>query len=435
MNIMMIGCGGVGRTLLEMWKLEKQTISLLIIIEPRDIPEWCFKMYPNIQHIQKALDKNNLKKILLPILRKEKPFVVDVSVDVDAIKIMELCKMEKCNYINTSVEGWEEKNPQILNPDPKALIKRSLFERENQAEKAIGNSKTTMLTNQGANPGLISQLVMKGLNDYVEKKGDKHSKKLLKNKEFNKLAHYLGLEEIHISEIDTQKSLKPRPKGYFFNTWSCIGFQAEALDPVQIGNGSNRKGDDDGATIVGNMRIYPIRGMDITCSSKCIGLDGETIDIQGMLIPHAEADSLSDYLTDKEYRPSVFYVYQCGKDAMNSLNEVRKNGYNPIDIDKCYVLENKDIEAGGYDSLGALLIFKNNCIWWCGSVLSIEEARRLGFKHTAPTTIQVAISMINAINYINRNKKQGLIEPEDLDWRMMIDQSKKYLGKIFSKEL
>jgi homospermidine synthase len=432
MDILMIGCGGVGRTLLELWNLEKIKISKLVVVEPQSIPEWCFKMYPQLQHIKKALTKTNLKTVLTPLL-KHQPFCVDVSVDVDAVKVMELCKAFHCHYINTSVEGWEEKHPEILKTSKEALIKRSLYQRELHAEKVIGNTKTTMLTNFGMNPGGISCLALKGLHDYTLSKGDDKAKQLLKAKEWAKLAHHLNLHEIQVSELDTQILNKPRPKDAFWNTWSPTGFQAEALDPIQIGNGSNRK-NDKGGVVKGNMRIYPVRGMDYTCSSVVVGINDETIPIDGLIIPHAEADTLSWFLTDGDYRPSVFYVYDCsqvGKESLNYLRNVRH--YKPVPLEKCYVVGNDDITSG-YDSVGALLIFPD-CVWWCGTILDVKETRRLGFKHCAPTTIQVSTFMNTAMNWISRHSKEGFVEPEDLDWKYVIDNSKKYLGKIVSKEL
>ena len=431
MDIIMIGLGAVGRTLLELWKLENFNVREIVAIEPRDVPKWCFEMYPNLQHIQKALTKTNLTRTLSPLLMKQ-PFVVDVSVDVDAVKIMALCKKYKCHYMNTSVEGWEEKNPAILKTSRKELIKRSLVHREEQAEKAVGRTKTTMLTNIGANPGLISCLALKGMADYTAKHGDKRAKELLQKEEYAKLARHINLEEIHISEIDTQVCTKPRPKGWFYNTWSAMGFIAEALDPIQMSDGSNRR-QEGGGIVYKNMRIFPTRGMDQTCESVVCGLKGETITIEGYMIPHAEADTLSAFLTDGDYRPTIFYVYDCSKVGHESLAEMRQNNYKPVPLEKCYVLENQDIKSG-FDSLGALLLFPN-CTWWCGTVLSINETRRLGFKHSAPTTVQVAISMFNAMKYINRNKAEGFMEPEDLNWKTQIKGCEKYLGKLISKEL
>jgi homospermidine synthase len=438
MEILMIGCGGVGRTLLELWALEKIKIDKLVVIEPQEIPQWCFEMFVHLHHIKKALSKTNLKKVLTPLLkdkpegRDAKPFVVDVSVDVDAIKVMELCKMSKCHYINTSVEGWEESHPEILKTTKQALIKRSLQSREEQAEKIVGNVKTTILTNMGMNPGGISCLALRGLNDYTHTYGDAKAKQLLKAKEWAKLAHHLQLQEIQVSELDTQKLNKPRPNDAFFNTWSPTGFQAEALDPIQIGNGSNRK-DDKGGVVKGNMRIYPVRGMDYTCSSVVVGLDGKPIEINGLMIPHAEADTLSSFLTDGDYRPSVFYVYECSDVGKESLDYLRKRKYIPVPLEKCYVVQSEDITSG-YDSVGALLIFPD-CAWWCGSILDISETRKLGFKHAGPTTVQVATFINTAIHWINKNRKEGFVEPENLDWQYVIGKSKKYLGKIFSKEL
>ena len=173
--------------------------------------------------------------------------------------------------------------------------------------------------------------------------------------------------------------------------------------------------------------------MDYTCSSVVVGLNGEPIEINGYMIPHAEADTLSRFLEVNDYRPAVFYVYECSNVAKESLDYLRERDYKPVPLEKCYVVGNDDITSG-YDSLGALLIFKDR-VWWCGTILDISETRKLGFKHSAPTTVQVATTMTTAIHWINKNRKEGMTLPEELDWKYVIGGSSKYLGKIISKEI
>jgi homospermidine synthase len=273
---------------------------------------------------------------------------------------------------------------------------------------------------------------MKGMADYTNKYGDKKANELLAKEQYNKLAKHLQLEEIHISEIDTQICNKARPKGWFFNTWSPQGFIAEALDPIQMSDGSNRR-KEGGGIVYKNMRIFPTRGMDMKCESVVVGENNETVPINGFLIPHAEADTLSDYLKDGDYMPTIYYVYDCSKVGHESIEAMRKDNYKPVPLKKCYCIQNQDIDSG-YDSLGALLMFPNRT-WWCGTILSIDEARRLGFKHAGATTVQVAISMFNAIKWILKNKSEGFTEPEDLNWRTIIKGCEKYLGKLVSREM
>jgi homospermidine synthase len=432
-NVLMIGLGSVAKTMLELWNLEKVKIDKIVAIDPVECEDWVKKIYPHLEYKKMALTKSNLVKTIKPLL-SDKPFVVDLSVDVDCVPIIKLCKDMGCHYINTSIERWGYDTPWKLDTSRKGLINRSLYKRQVDVAKAVGNSKkSTILTNNGMNPGLVSSTVKQGLKDYALLHGTAEEKEMAKKGLFAKLAKSLGLEEIHISEIDTQIFNKPRPKNHFYSTWSAIGFIAESLDPIQMGWGSNRD-PNEGVKPPGegNIRIFPERGMSVKYKSITLGLKGEKIHINGMLIPHAEADTISSFLTDGDYRPSVFYVYQPSSIAFDSLDDLKKRDYHPPPNENCYVMRNDDI-ISGYDSVGTLLIFDNGKFHWCGSVLDVKESRRLGFKHAGPTTVQVASSLWSAMKWIARHEKEGYIEPEDLDYNVILKNAKPYLGKFYSK--
>ena len=312
-NVLLIGIGSVAKTLLELWNIENYKITNIIAIDPIAPEAWVFKMYPQLKFIECALTNKNMSRILTPILtgetpffvEKEKPYVFDLSVEVDCCPIMRLCKKYGNHYINTSIEDWGDHTPWILDTSKSGLIDRSLYKRQMEVQKILkNNKKSTLITNSGMNPGLVSSCVKKGLFDYAISHGSDEEKMLARKGIFNELACSLGLEEIHISEIDTQifkKEFYEQTEKKFFSTWSAIGYVAESLDPIQIGLGSNRDKNigvkpTDGD---GNVRIFPIRGMSVKCKSVTLGLNGEKIQVDGRLIPHAESDTLNAYLTFK----------------------------------------------------------------------------------------------------------------------------------------
>ena len=108
------------------------------------------------------------------------------------------------------------------------------------------------------------------------------------------------------------------------------------------------------------------------------------------------------------------------------------------------MLKLKDLESGS-DSIGALLIFNYDPVeniiyenkntkhrtYWCGSILSVENCKNLGFVNSGPTTIQVGISILAVIKHIHENIPKGVIFPEDLP-ETIIDDCKLYLGTFFS---
>ena len=449
----MIGCGCLAKAMLELWKLENLVIEKIIAIDPTECEIWIKEMYPQLEYKCMALTKGNLVKTLKPLLEPTnglKPFVFDLSVDVDCIPIIKLCKDMGCVYINSSIESWGDKHPWILDTTDKGLYDRSLYKRQIEVERLLGTKKTsTILTNHAQNPGMVSSYVKRGLIDYAMKNGNTEDKKLakgldsgkIKKSEFCKLAKSLCLEEVHISEIDTQKfnpkfSKELEKNFWFYSTWSPTGFWAESLDPIQMGWGSNRNPNEGYKPNVGegNVRIFPTRGMDAKCRSITLGLKGEIVNINGMLIPHAEADTISSFLTDGAYSPSVFYVYQPSSLALESLDCLRKADYHPPPPERCYAMQNDDV-ISGFDSVGTLLLFKNGKSHWTGSVVSVEFSRGLGFKHSNPTIVQVGAGVWGAMKWIEKHKKEGYTEPEDLDYKQILTYAMPYLGKFYSKTL
>ena len=182
---------------------------------------------------------------------------------------------------------------------------------------------------------------------------------MIKKQEFNKASKRLGLEVVHISEIDTQKSKIKTHEDTFYNTWSCVGFQAEALDPVSIGYGTcennknhqwiKPKGKD---PIV---RIMKKRGCDVVRKSYCADHTGVIQKTEGYVIPHAENSGICQLLKYGKYRPSVYYVYCCSPPAIQSIEKLKNNNYYPLE--KNHVLNLPELTTDGWDSVGVALYF------------------------------------------------------------------------------
>jgi homospermidine synthase len=154
--------------------------------------------------------------------------------------------------------------------------------------------------------------------------------------------------------------------------------------------------------------------------------------IQGMVVRHGEAFTISDKLTVWEgrkavYRPTMHYAYCPCDEAIASLNELR--GYN-YKLNANQRIMNDEI-TGGADILGALLMGHSYNSWWTGSDLSIEESRRL-VPHQNATTMQVAISVVAAAMWMMENPERGVCLPDELPHEHILGISKPYLGKFIS---
>ena len=81
--------------------------------------------------------------------------------------------------------------------------------------------------------------------------------------------------------------------------------------------------------------------------------------------------------------------------------------------------------------MGALLMGHEYGSWWCGSILPIEEARKLAPGQNA-TTVQVALGVTSAIMWAIEHPRQGLCTPEDLPHDYVLRIAKPYLGNFVS---
>jgi homospermidine synthase len=151
-----------------------------------------------------------------------------------------------------------------------------------------------------------------------------------------------------------------------------------------------------------------------------------------MVIRHGEAFTLSDHLTVWDgskalYRPTVHYAYCPTDAAIASMRETEMRQWN---LQSDQRIMNEEI-ISGEDRLGVLLMGHPFKSWWCGSLLSINEARKLAPGQSA-TTLQVAASVYAAVAWAMANPEAGLMVPDDLPWREVLPLIEPYLGTIWS---
>jgi homospermidine synthase len=155
-------------------------------------------------------------------------------------------------------------------------------------------------------------------------------------------------------------------------------------------------------------------------------------EIKGMLIRHGEAYSLSHYLTVHDhdgtvYRPTVHYAYCPCDGAINSMHELEMRRFAPQERKR--ILNNEIVS--GYDELGCLLMGHDFKAWWIGSILGIEESRKL-LPGQSATTLQVAVGVLGACLWMIQNPNKGFCQPENLDHEAVLNVAKPYLGEFIS---
>jgi len=425
-----IGYGSIAKSLQELFNLEKLYYDIpYIIIDP--LPPTHTELFDNrdVKYIQKAVTLQNHKTLLKDA--DDKTLIIDLSVNVDTIMLLKWCKLKGSFYINTSIENYESANKKHTGELTYNDIKENtLLHRDILAEEVMKDTTKSRFLNVGFNPGAIQAFFKRGIREYAKMKG----KKIIKGN-YAKLAKDLGLKEVIIAEYDSQKTNIKPTKSKFINSWSADGYMLEAADNVMLSlNDEDLKKiktkvivPDEGNAP--NIRFLPDRGMNVERDSITLDHNGKPFTYTGALIPHAEIYSLSEFLYP--HSPTIMYVYRSCDASLKSLDNLRKNDYKPLP--NYYVLELDDITNDGWDSIGALMKFDNGEKMWCGSVLSVSDVKRLGFKIANPTGVQVAGFLHACINYMFKNPKEGLQESEELHHKELFKLADKYMGNMYCK--
>jgi homospermidine synthase len=433
-----IGFGAVATALVEIMNLENDFFNIpFVIIEPKDIahPELFKNRFA--EHIQVALTKDNYKELLKDC--DENTIVIDLSIDVDSIMMLECSKEKGFYYINASIENYVDENEHRHGTDLTYddIKNDTLFHRQLIVDKLLKGTRKTRLVNFSINPCGIQQFFKRGIREYAKMKGVEFN-----DGNYAKLCNELGLERILLSEYDSQKTnLKPN-KNLGLNTWGVSALCLESADEsvIVLNNDDLEYLEDKGVKLIkpdegdikaNNIRFLTSRGMNGKDESYYLDSNGNHHKYSGFLISHAEITSLGQFLQYKKNTPTIMYIYRVCDVAEQTLDLFRKNNYKPLQNN--YVLENKDILPNGFDSIGALMIFENGDKLWCGTVLTIEQVRKLGLKIAQPTTTQAGAFVYAGVKFIINNPNEGLNEGETVSRDELFKYVDKYMGNIFCK--
>ena len=88
--------------------------------------------------------------------------------------------------------------------------------------------------------------------------------------------------------------------------------------------------------------------------------------------------------------------------------------------------------TSGMDELGVLLAGHKKNAYWYGSQLTIEEARSLAPYNNA-TSLQVTVAVLAGIIWAMENPDRGLLEPDELDHKRILEICRPYLGKLLGE--
>ena len=439
-KVLIIGYGSVARcTLPILLKHVKIPFGNITIIDFENkasaLREWTIK---GVGYRHHRITIENLDSVLSEYLSPG-GLLIDLAWNLDTCALIKWCHEHEVLFVNTSLEVWNS----IGEIESKGPVEKSLYSRQMRLREMTKgwDDGATAVIDHGANPGLISHFVKQALVDISERliadqkvSGEEAERlrDLVRAQSFAELSMTLGVKVIHCSERDTQITNNPKKVDEFVGTWSIEGLREEGTAPAEIGWGTHE-------TTLPPLAYAPSTGPRNQIMLAQMGMNTwvrswvPDCEIVGMVIRHGEAFGLSDKFTvlkegEVVYRPTVCYAYMPCNDTIASLHELRCRNYEMQPTLR--ILREREVVSGA-DILGALLMGHEYCSWWCGSILTIEETRKLAPGQNA-TTLQVALGVVSAIMWMIGHRCEGLCTPEDLPHDYVLKIARPYLGKFLS---
>jgi homospermidine synthase len=443
-RVVILGSGSVVQCLLPLlldhFKFLPGSVTVLESRDNRD--RIASSLERGVHYRQFEITQENLEPTLDGMLG-DGDLLIDLAWNIGLTDLLNWCRDHNVRYLNTSVEVWSPyDDPASASPQERTLYWRHMALRR-QIEAWGSNEGPSAVVEHGANPGLVSHFTKQALSEIAEavlRDGLRAEKtpairEALEAQRFNVLAQLLEVKSIHIAERDTQITDRPKEVGEFVNTWSVDGFYEEGVAPAEMGWGTHEKALPPlGLTHRGEGPKNQI------CLAKMAHktLVRSTVPsgpIVGMVIRHGEAFTICDHLTVWDggravYRPTVHYAYCPADVAWASFVELEGNDY--VYPDRQRILNDEIIS--GRDELGVLVMGHPYKAWWTGMRTTIDEARTVA-PHQNATTIQVAASILGAVQWMLSSPREGVRVPDELPWRDVLDVAMPYVGTLWSGPL
>lgn len=429
-NIVMIGYGSVGRCTMPL--IEKHfdmPLSRVTVIDGHDHSVDAKRFIDKgMNYIVNPIVPGNLETTLAKHCKKG-DIILNLSVEVSSLAIVEWCQKHGVLYLDTCIEPWANYYDNTDIPEDQRTnyyLRHSVLE----AAKRLPKNGPSALMTHGANPGLITHFIKQALLEVA------HMLKLDAAKPttregWAKLMQRTDTKVIHVAEHDLQVTNVPKRPGEFCNTWSIPGFVGEGSQPAELGWGTHEKRlPENGAEhkVGCKAAIYLRQPGCVTEIRSWTPIGGPMI---GFLITHGESITTADYFTVFDgsgkpvFRPTCHYAYHPCDDAVLSVREYQMKHFEMQP--KVRLLNEEIVE--GIDELGALLMGDFGAYWY-GSQLSIGEARQLLGPDYNATSIQIAAPVLAGAMWLIQHPNRGIVEPEDLDHDFVLNICRPYLGPV-----
>lgn len=316
---------------------------------------------------------------------KEDDLLVDLTNDQNTFLIADWCYKNNVNYINADIGT-------VGNLTTKEIY--NLFLKEKNKRK--GKVGKTVLYSMGMNPGMVSAYLKKAIKDFSLEKE--------------------MIEEIHVSEIDSQISDKMAEKKTIIGTW-CIqgifedGITESALYKTDYWENKlnlNKKAKNN---------IYWTKNPWYKKFNTILSGNHEEIYEIGMEY---------DVPVCFSYKPPVQFM-----ESTKNLTSIKKYKKHIMSLDDT---------ISGDNVVGIYILTKDKKEIFVGSKLNINQVKKLikrKIKNLTlnATSVLTAGGVIAGIKYILKHKNKGYIMPLDCEHDFLIKEAMPFLGEFYSDYL
>ncbi|MEI8394181.1 MAG: saccharopine dehydrogenase C-terminal domain-containing protein [Rhodospirillaceae bacterium] len=426
-RMVILGFGSIGQGVLPLFLRHiEMTAKQITVVTADELGRAEAEQFGIDKFIVRPITRDNLDSELSSLIGKG-DFLVNLSVDVSSIALIEFAHRRGALYLDTCIEPWPGGYTDA-SVSPSLRSNYALREAAHALRPGFKGGPTAVLTH-GANPGLVSHFVKQALVNIARDTGLDVTVPT-NRAEWGALAHRLNVKVIHIAERDTQVCAHPKARGEFVNTWSVDGFISEGSQPAELGWGAHeRHWPQDGHrhNFGCDAAIWLERP---GCSTRVRSWTPGEGPYHGYLITHGESISIADYLTVRKngllaYRPTVHYAYHPCDDAVLSLHEFAGKNYELQPKKRLMVTEIVD----GVDELGVLLMGHARGVYWYGSHLSTQQTRNL-IEFNSATSLQVTVGVLSGVIWALENPTSGIVDPDEIDFRRILEICNPYLGDV-----
>lgn len=420
-RFLLIGFGAVGQGLAPLLVQGLGVAPARIEAWAADLEGAAVAQAVGIQLKQHPLTPHNHAAFLAAHLRPG-DVLLNLAVDVSSRDLIAWCQQHDVLYLDTGIEPWPGgyTSDQGLEATTNQALRAQVLAMR-QANRA------TAVMAHGANPGLISHLTKRALEQLAHDQGLPFTQG-----HWADLAQALGVQVVQVAERDTQTDQRQTVSGEFRNTWSVPSFISELSQACEAGWGSHettlperaqRPSQGSPASI-----YWPHPEQDLAQVKSWVPSLGES---QAWLVTHNESISLAEFLTVTDghglvlYRPTVYFAYQpCPPASQSIAHWLAQHKQPPA---RQHVMPLAELQQG-QDELGVLLCHATGAYWY-GSTLTLQAARQLA-PHNSATTLQVAAGIVGALAWMLDHPRAGVTEAEAMDSDQVLAVALPYLGHV-----